>query len=540
MTRRKSATSQQRRLFDGPPTIRSTSDLVLFHPGPNPGLADFVCQHSIPYDPDDGYDIPAFDQDLPVNKAYQPKAIYDMHLYWSKKHWAVIREYIRHYLPEKFYPKGTGLILDPFCGSGMTGVAALMPGRPVVLIDASPAAAFIAHHYVHPVDPHALESAYYHLLRDPYPTDKQLELAELTGCRIHNLQEELDWLYGTRCDRCGGDAITEYMVYSEQFQCPNCGQVVPLYDCPEVPVEYVTAAGSGKGRRPGRPEKRETKKRRVCPYCYERNRDQSHPSFVISTRTQRFGAMPVLVSYLCQTGCRPKREYRHHQDKNPKKRQYFERDDLMKIKEIESKPIPHAYPTRRMMDTPEGQRVWGVEWRPGRDFQMVGELYTWRNLWALAAIRGAIARRGLREQALFIPLTAGSLILSKMCREATTQTQSGTYYIPQISKALHAGFTYDSKSRLAIEASAATKESYVARDALVSQERNAPLPEVPAHSIDYIFTDPAYADKIQYGELNFVWESWLGFDGRWLEDEIVVNPVRGKTVDDWDRMMRQA
>jgi hypothetical protein len=45
-------------------------------------------------------------------------------------------------------------------------------------------------------------------------------------------------------------------------------------------------------------------------------------------------------------------------------------------------------------------------------------------------------------------------------------------------------------------------------------------------------------DKVQYGELNFVWESWLGFDGSWLKDEIVVNPFRGKTVEDWDRDMR--
>ena len=38
-----------------------------------------------------------------------------------------------------------------------------------------------------------------------------------------------------------------------------------------------------------------------------------------------------------------------------------------------------------------------------------------------------------------------------------------------------------------------------------------------------IFTDPPYADKVQYGELNFVWEAWLGFDTRWHDEEIIVN-----------------
>src|SRR5262249_42583776 len=44
----------------------------------------------------------------------------------------------------------------------------------------------------------------------------------------------------------------------------------------------------------------------------------------------------------------------------------------------------------------------------------------------------------------------------------------------------------------------------------------------------------------QYGELNFVWEAWLRLDTGWLDDEIIVNSVRGKTEADWTAMMRQA
>ena len=55
------------------------------------------------------------------------------------------------------------------------------------------------------------------------------------------------------------------------------------------------------------------------------------------------------------------------------------------------------------------------------------------------------------------------------------------------------------------------------------------LSSIPSNSIDYIFTDPPYADKVQYGELNFVWEAWLDFDTTWHEEEIIVNEVRGKT-----------
>ena len=58
--------------------------------------------------------------------------------------------------------------------------------------------------------------------------------------------------------------------------------------------------------------------------------------------------------------------------------------------------------------------------------------------------------------------------------------------------------------------------------------------------MDYIFTDPPYADKVQYGELNFIWEAWLGFDTGWHDQEIIVNHTRSKTDGDWARMMRQA
>jgi len=66
------------------------------------------------------------------------------------------------------------------------------------------------------------------------------------------------------------------------------------------------------------------------------------------------------------------------------------------------------------------------------------------------------------------------------------------------------------------------------------------LSRVFSNSIDYIFTDPPYSDNVQYGELNFVWEAWLGFDTHWHDEEIIVNPVRGKTEADWADMMRQA
>lgn len=127
----------------------------------------------------------------------RPRRMCALHGYWSKKHWAAIREYIQHYLPECHYPKGTGLVLDCFSGSGMTGVAAMMENRPCVLIDASPAAAFISHCYTRPVDADELQDAYDRVMTESYPPELRAKLKKATGRDLSNLGEELGWLYET-------------------------------------------------------------------------------------------------------------------------------------------------------------------------------------------------------------------------------------------------------------------------------------------------------------------------------------------------------
>ena len=73
---------------------------------------------------------------------------------------------------------------------------------------------------------------------------------------------------------------------------------------------------------------------------------------------------------------------------------------------------------------------------------------------------------------------------------------------------------------------------------LISTQSATDLAAIPSQTIDYIFTDPPYANKVQYGELNFVWEAWLGFDTHWHDLEIIVNETRGITEADWARLMR--
>ena len=118
--------------------------------GPNPNLRRFVEEHATPYDPaTDNYNVPPFDKPITTTKA---TAIYNMHTYWSKKPHDAIRQYIRH------YTQPGDLVLDPFCGSGGTALAALMEGRAAIAIDLSPAATFITKNYCTPVDVDELQA----------------------------------------------------------------------------------------------------------------------------------------------------------------------------------------------------------------------------------------------------------------------------------------------------------------------------------------------------------------------------------------------
>lgn len=63
--------------------------------------------------------------------------IYSMHKYWSKKPYNILRDFIL-----KYTDKGE-IVLDPFCGSGISITESIFTGRKVIGIDINPSAIFI-------------------------------------------------------------------------------------------------------------------------------------------------------------------------------------------------------------------------------------------------------------------------------------------------------------------------------------------------------------------------------------------------------------
>lgn len=95
----------------------------------------------------------------PIRRAFPAEKAkawhYKIHPYYTKQPSNVVGEYIRHFCPEG------GLVVDPFCGSGVTAVEALTNRRRTICLDLDPLAVLITRQTcLAPVDLNAYWEAY--------------------------------------------------------------------------------------------------------------------------------------------------------------------------------------------------------------------------------------------------------------------------------------------------------------------------------------------------------------------------------------------
>ncbi len=204
--------------------ILRLSDPPYYTACPNPFLSEFVERYGRPYDPEEPYHREPFAVDVSEGKTDQ---LYRAHGYHTKVPHLAIVPSILH------YTRPGDIVLDGFCGSGMTGLAAQWCGtapqeyrrkiesqwkeqgrakpdwgaRRVVLGDLSPAATFIAANYNLPFDVGEFAAAADQLLKE--------------------VEQEIGWMYETIHTDGKTNGRINYTVWSEVFACPECsGEVV--------------------------------------------------------------------------------------------------------------------------------------------------------------------------------------------------------------------------------------------------------------------------------------------------------------------------
>jgi tRNA G10 N-methylase Trm11 len=99
------------------------------------------------------YTVRPFLEEIPVKKQ-QAKRHFGVHGYFTKQSWNVVAEYIKN------YSKPGDLVLDPFGGSGVTAIEAMMNNRKSISIDINPMAVFIVKALIAPVNLNNLLDAF--------------------------------------------------------------------------------------------------------------------------------------------------------------------------------------------------------------------------------------------------------------------------------------------------------------------------------------------------------------------------------------------
>ncbi len=459
--------------------ILALSDPPYYTACPNPFIEDFINCWNLEKDNNSSSETDEYHQEPFAADVSEGKndPIYNAHSYPTKVPPKAIMRYILH------YTQPGDIILDGFCGSGMTGVAAQMCASPdpefkvciendmpyvkwgnrkIILTDISPAATFVARNYNEPPNIETLGKA-------------ALEL-------ITKTRSSLDWLYKTNVN--GKDAEIFNTVWSDVFLCSNCGNSIVFWDV-AVDLNTGTISDEMKCTHCGAVSKKRELKR-IQETIFDPNTSET---------ILRGKQIPVLITYI---------HGRLRIGKVPDK------DDLKLIEQCQEQPILDWYPTTRIDRDID---LWYE-----RDYRPLGiysidSFFTHRNLRIITALWKGI--ESIKNYSIFLglrfTLTAMQVNLSRMNRwrykvSFPYNPLSGTLYVGSLPVESNVFIGFENKvARL----KKIWKNWKASKNYLISTGSTSNLRYIPCNSIDYIFTDPPFGSNIIYSDLNIIWESWL-------------------------------
>jgi DNA modification methylase len=399
---------------------------------------------------------------------------YNAHSYPTKVPAEAIEPYIEH------HTRPGDLVLDPFCGSGMTGLAARRLGRDVVLNDLGFGAAHLAWNLCEPCDPDDLREA---------------------ACQVLDaVREEYSVLYTTP-GRGRQQGTIRWTLYSTVVACVACSARSRLWN-DATDYDYGTLA-----------------KEWPCPNCSEPIQKRtarvvgSEPAWMlIEDEEGTFERAP------CPVDLKRLRSIGRMEDD-----EWYPSVPLGRDREMFIRSALHLQGVANVADfwTPRNRRALARLWREIQDVadlrlrQALSFAFT-NTAWHGTRMRRYNARGGQR------PLT-------------------GTLYIPQLSIEVNPAYVFMNKIR---QLARFYRRPLGSDSKLSVLRGSADALALPDQSIDYCFTDPPFGSNIFYADCATVWESWLGETTPVKQEAVVNRSLRptygGKTVDDYAALMEGA
>lgn len=484
---------------------------------PNPDVAAWLSATTPDGHDDRTYADPGpFATDISEGKS---NPVYKAHSYPTKVPHPAIMRFLLH------YTEPGDVVLDGFCGSGMTGVAAQACGMPpndlrrdiedemgkvrwgprrAVLSDLAPTATFIAAGVNLPVDAKAFDR----------------RTAEI----LDAFETEWGWMYKTTDDR-GRERSIDYTVWSEVFTCPSCAGPIVFYD-----VAF--------NQRTGRVDESFR-----CPACGKELTKDSVQRRKVEVRSlggdtyERVELRPVKI---------------HYRDGAAKKSKDVEDADSSVLRRIAGLALPGRVPTH---DLPIDQMVHGSRLAP-KGFHRVHHLWGDRALVSLAALwkmcseePDPLLRMALLfwvEQALwglswmnrYQAVQQGKLGGSQVNRQMT-----GVYYVSSLVSECHPRYNLEGTQAVRGKRKSLVKtwEASPARlgSVAISTGSSTHL-GLPNDSVDYVFVDPPFGANIPYSDLAILVESWHGVRTNPAEEAVMGRAARFvRTLSEYGELMEQ-
>lgn len=492
-------------------TILKLSNPPYYTVCPNPWLNSFINEwESKKEHSDEVYSCEPFAADVSEGKS---GSFYTAHSYHTKVPFQAIMRYILH------YTKPGDIVLDSFSGSGMTGVAALMCGersfveqlglsiinndiindegkkisevgsRHSIISDLSPVASFIGNNYNNPVSPSSFQSTIEDLLS---------KVDDLCG-----------WMYKTLSPQ-GLESTINYTVYSDVFSCNACEAEIVFY---EHAIEHET------GR---------VKPTFTCPNCSVELKKQKLNRLYISKFDQHLNRsvklakqVPVLINYSIE-------------GEKGSENKSLDQADFELIEKIERIAKPRNFP---LVKIPDGNNT--RQPMQSHGLTHLHHFYTDRALMTLSVAYDLIDNYNI-DVRNYLRFTVEQAVLgmSKLARYVPThfsqvnQYLSGTLYIGSQVVDVSLKYILDGKSKRLVN----KLSQYGSTEKKVVQVGDASSLAIKESSIDYIFIDPPFGANLNYSELNFLWESWLGVVTN-NKKEAIENSSQGKELSDYRNLM---
>jgi hypothetical protein len=406
-------------------------------------------------------------------------------------------------------------VLDPFGGSGSTGIAACLCDRPTERMRSIAKAAGVSPTWgpriAHVYELSPIGALVARVMTNP-PPRKDFEAA------ASRMLEDALASFGDYYDALSPDGKPgelRYIVWSEVLETPCCRHQVSLWDA-TASLNPAKLASTFK-----------------CPEC-ARSVQVEECDRVTSTVADPFTGAPIeqRLRWMARVYGRSSRKTWSRAPTSA---------DHEAAQLAEQTPLPPS--------APDVALSLGDLYRSGyhTGISHLHHLYTPRNFRAVAHLWASIPERDPRlADALKLLVlsynashsTLMTRIVAKRSQKdfVVTGAQSGVMYVSGLPVEKNVFDGVRRKVRTFANAFAMTYGSQ--SNVNVVNASSTALTTLAAASIDYVFTDPPFGDFIPYAEVNQVNEAWLGMLTD-RADEAIVSPAQGKGVAEYGRLLGQ-